>query len=205
MTTVLTAAHGNDPGAHERDAEPGEPDQGAVLQRHQSPGAAADLPEGGAVDLAPADLRADAPLGAQDQLPDHRADHGAARAVAGDHRAGADLAQGERAGRDPDHLAAAGRPDQPGAGALDLRPGPLGRLHQRRRPALGQDLARLAELRRVLVAGRPLVDAAGRPRQPHAERPPRAGADQGRHRRPGQGQPVPQLPPHPGQGGRTPT
>ncbi len=49
------------PGGDQRDAEPGEPDQGAVLQRHQSPGAAADLPEGGAVDLAPLDLRAGSP------------------------------------------------------------------------------------------------------------------------------------------------
>ena len=89
-------------------------------------------------------------------------------AAAADHRAGADLAQGERAGRDPDRLAAADRPGQPGAGPLDLRPGPLGRVHLRRRPALGEDLARLAKLRRLLVAGDPLVDAAGRPRQPDA-------------------------------------
>ena len=44
-----------------RDAEPREPDQGAVLQRHQPQGAAADLPEGGADDLAPLDLRAETP------------------------------------------------------------------------------------------------------------------------------------------------
>ena len=119
--------------------------------------------------------------------------------AAGDHGAGPDLAQGERAGRDPDRLAAAGRPAQPAPGALDLRPGPIGRLHLRRRPAVGQGLARLAELRRVLVAGDPLVDAAGRPRQPHLERPPRRGADQGRRRRARQEQPVPQLPPDPGQ------
>ena len=47
---------------------------------------------------------------------------------------------------------------------LDLRTGPVGRFHLRRRPALGQVLARLAELRRLLVAGDSLVDAAGRPR-----------------------------------------
>ena len=63
------------------------------------------------------------------------------RTAAADHRAGPDLAQGERAGRDPDRLAAADRPVEPGAGALDLRPGPLGRLHLRRRPAVGQGLA----------------------------------------------------------------
>ncbi len=145
VTTVLTAAHGNDPGAIEHHAEPRRADQGPVLQRHQPEGPAADLPEGGAVDLAAADLRAGASLAAQGELPDHRADHGPARATAGDHRAGPDLAQGERAGRDADRLAAAGRPGQPGAGPLDLRAGPLGRLHQRRRPALGQDLARLGE------------------------------------------------------------
>ena len=63
VTAVLTAAHGNDPGAMQRDAEPRHPDQGPVLQRHQPQGPAADLPEGGADDLAPADLRADDPPG----------------------------------------------------------------------------------------------------------------------------------------------
>ena len=44
-------------------------DQGPVLQRHQPQGPAADLPEGGADDLPPADLRAADALGAQGQLP----------------------------------------------------------------------------------------------------------------------------------------
>ena len=73
----------------ERHAEPRHADQGQLLQRHQPPGIAADLPEGGAVDLAAADLRTSDPPGPQDQLPDHRAGHGAARATAGDLRAGA--------------------------------------------------------------------------------------------------------------------
>ena len=41
-----------------------------------------------------------------------------------------------------------------------LRPGPVGRVHLRRRPPVGQGLARLEELRGVLVAGRAVVDAA---------------------------------------------
>ena len=61
VTTVLTAAHGNDPGAQSVMRNLAAADQGEFLQRHQSPGAAADLPEGGAVDLAPVDLRADPP------------------------------------------------------------------------------------------------------------------------------------------------
>ena len=87
----------------------------------------------------------------------------------------------------------------PAPGPLDLRPGPVGRLHLRRRPALDHALARLGELRRVLVAGHPLVDAARRPRQPDADRPPRPGPDQGGGRRARQGEPVPELPPGPGE------
>ncbi len=102
----------------------------------------------------------------------------------------------------PLRLSAAGRPGQPAAGPLDLRPGPLGRLHQRCRSAVDQGLGRLAELRRLLVPGHPLVDATGRPGQSHPQRPARGGADQGRRRRPGQGEPVPQLPADPGERGQ---
>ena len=76
VTAVLTAAHGNDPGATPVMRNLAKQDQGPVLQRHQPQGAAADLPEGGPVDLAAADLRADDPLAAQAQLSDHRAGHG---------------------------------------------------------------------------------------------------------------------------------
>ena len=54
-------------------AQPRAEDQGPVLQRDQPQGTAPDLPERGPFDLAPLDLRADDPLAAQAQLPDHRA------------------------------------------------------------------------------------------------------------------------------------
>ena len=95
---------------------------------------------------------------------------------AADQRAGADERQGERAGRGADHLAAADRPGQPDPRPLELRPRPLGRLHLRRRPQVGQPVADLGQLRRLLVAGRPLGPAAGRPRQPDRLAPPRGGA-----------------------------
>ena len=75
----------------------------------------------------------------------------------------------------------------------------VGRVHVRRRPPLGQGVAGLAELRGLLDAGRPVVDAPGRPRQPRHVGQARPGPDQGRRRRARQGQPVLELPPDPRQ------
>ena len=82
-------------------------------------------------------------------------------------------------------------------GQLDLRAGPHGGVHHRRRAPLGQRLDRLGELRQVLQPDDPLVDAADQ----------RGGQVLGGHRRqgrqgaggrhgPGQGGRVPELPEH---------
>ena len=202
VTAVLTARPRQRPRRDGRHAEPGQPDQGPLLQRHQPPGAAADLPEGSAVDLAAADLRAGTPwlpklnypitepvMGLPEQLP----------AITG--------------------LVLTSAKENELVEIPIVSPLPAGQINPvlaHWTYGLGRSVAFTSD------AGRrwaktwpdwqnyaafwsqvdPLVDAPGRPRQPHAERPPRAGADQGRHRRPRQEQRVPQLPPHPGQRGR---
>ena len=156
---MLCAAHGKDPGATAVMRNLANKTKGRFYIVTNPKALPANLSEGSPVDLAALDIRASNALAAQAELPRHRARDGPSRAASRDQRTGADLGQGERAGRDPDRLAVAHRSVEPGARSLDLRTGSIRRLHLRRRRALGENLARLAELHRLLVANDPLVDA----------------------------------------------
>ena len=174
-------------------------DQGAVLQRHQPQGPAADLPEGGADDLAPADLRAARPpgrprsttrsepvIGLPDELPP----------ITG--------------------LVLTSLKENELVEVPIISPLPTGQVNPLLAHwtyGLGRSVAFTSDAGRRWAKAWPdwesyaafwsqVVRWSMRPVDRGnltLDRPPRRGADQGRRRRPRQGQPVPQLPPDPGE------